>query len=321
MVALKVQPGHALELDPWYLENLACPVDKTNLKLESDHLRCENGHHYSVLDGIPIMLPPGSPAREVRAIYRHLPPAQGIDPYVQEVIGATNGIMYIGIIGKLEGYPIPEMRLPFGSGKRLLDLGCNWGRWCIAASRLGYEAVGLEPNPEAALAARRVAAQMGVHSRYVVGDARYLPFRANLFDVTFSYSVLQHFAKEDVKQSLSEVKRVLVPKGRCQIQMANALGLRSFYHQVKRGFRKPRDFEVRYWTPGELENTFREKIGQQVEIMVDGFLSLNPQAKEAKYLPAHYRAVVQLSDRLKNLSTRLPFLLQWADSLYISSIK
>src|SRR5882762_5809881 len=63
-----------------------------------------------------------------------------IDPVVSFLIGATNGIAYKGLIGKLAEYPIPEIRLPPGGGKVFLDLGCSWGRWCIAAARKGYRA-------------------------------------------------------------------------------------------------------------------------------------------------------------------------------------
>jgi hypothetical protein len=40
------------------------------------------------------------------------------------------------------------------------------------------------------------------------------------------------------------------------VQMASALGIRSLQHQLRRGFRKPKDFDVRYWTPAELLGTF-----------------------------------------------------------------
>ena len=29
-------------------------------------------------------------------------------------------------------YPIPELRLPPGDGRSFLEVGCNWGRWCVA---------------------------------------------------------------------------------------------------------------------------------------------------------------------------------------------
>ena len=52
------------------------------------------------------------------------------------------------------------------------------------------------------LAARRICRELGVDVQFVVGDARHLPFANSVFDITFSYSVLQHFPKEDVRITL-----------------------------------------------------------------------------------------------------------------------
>jgi ubiquinone/menaquinone biosynthesis C-methylase UbiE len=45
-----------------------------------------------------------------------------------------------------------------------------------------------------------------------VGDARFLPFRAGSVDVVFSYSVVQHFSKDDASREIKEVGRVLQAK-------------------------------------------------------------------------------------------------------------
>jgi len=112
-----------------------------------------------------------------------------VDPAVAYLIGATNGIAYKHLIGKLGEYPIPEMRLPFGRGQSLLDIGCNWGRWCIAAARKGYGPIGLDPSLGAIMAAKRVATEEGVDIKYIVGDARFLPFSAATINNVFSYSL------------------------------------------------------------------------------------------------------------------------------------
>jgi SAM-dependent methyltransferase len=243
-----------------------------------------------------------------------------VDPYVQTAVAGTNGLMYVSLVGRLSEYPIPTLNLPPAAGATLLDIGCNWGRWCIAAGRLGYSPVGIDPSLEAVQAARRVAAQLGVPARFVVGDGRFLPFRDGLFDVTFSYSVLQHFSGPDLRATLAQVRRVLHPGGRSLIQMANALGLRCLYHQLRRRFREPADFDVRYWTPWQLLGTFRELVGPS-ELAVDGVLTLNPQASEAHLLPWRFRAVVGLSMWWRRLAARFPLLARVADSLYVTSCK
>ena len=81
------------------------------------------------------------------ASVEQLPPPvrEGIDPFVQEVIGATCGRLYEHLIADLPEYPIPELRLPPGEGRSFLEVGSNWGRWCVAAARRGYAADGDRP--------------------------------------------------------------------------------------------------------------------------------------------------------------------------------
>src|SRR5207245_1066811 len=76
-----------------------------------------------------------------------------IDSYVQEQVAATNGRLYIPLIGKLKRYPIPYLRMPDGDGLAFLDIGCNWGRWSMAAASKGYVVVGIDPCLDAIRAA------------------------------------------------------------------------------------------------------------------------------------------------------------------------
>jgi hypothetical protein len=69
-----------------------------------------------------------------------------IDPFVKEVIGATNGALYQHLVGNLTEYPIPALHLPAGNGRSFLEIGCNWGRWCLAAVQSGYRPVGIDPS-------------------------------------------------------------------------------------------------------------------------------------------------------------------------------
>ncbi len=320
-------------LDRFLVENLVCPRDHLDLDAAVDVLSCAQQHRYRVVGEIPVMLLDDVPQTlavatdSLRATSDGTeaptqPPASGVDAYVQRAIAATGGHFYEGLIGSLTEYPIPELRLQpaSGPGQYLLDIGSNWGRWCVAASRLGYEAVGIDPGLVSIQAASRVARQLGARARFVVGDARYLPFRDSVFSVAFSYSVLQHFAKPDASRAFGEAGRVLMPGGRALIKMANVYGLRCLYHQARRGFREPAGFEVRYWTPRELKDAASRLIGPTT-LSVDGYFSLNPQQSDLRLLPARYRMLVRGSDGLRAVSEWMPPMLQFADSLYLSARK
>jgi SAM-dependent methyltransferase len=300
---------------------LVCPRDLSALRDGA----CEQGHEYQVVDGIPLLLvDEDEPTHAACGRVEQLPPParEGIDPFVQEVIGATCGRLYEHLIADLPEYPIPELRLPAGGRRTFLEVGCNWGRWCVAAARRGYVPTGIDPSLKGVQAARRVAEQLGVEAEYVVGDARHLPFPDASFDVVFSYSVFQHFSKRDALAAFDELGRVLKPGGTSLIQMANVYGARSLWNQAReRRFREPRTlFDVRYWSPRELRGELTRRVGP-TELFADGFLTLNPQPTDLALLPRRYRAVVRASEALRSISDHAKPLVCAADSLYARSTR
>lgn len=315
-------------------DKLVCPRDKNPLVEETDRLVCPLGHRYPVVEKIPVLLCLDErPTHELHAqltlealLGRRKAPSfspgkgEGVHPFVQEAVPGTCGHLYKPLAGKLPRYPIPDLRLPPGHGQLLLDIGCNWGRWCIAAARKGYTPVGIDLHLDALVAAREVAEELGVDAAFVLADARKLPFRDSSVDVVFSYSVLQHFAKDDVRRTLAEVARVLKPGGLASIQMPNKFGIRSLYHQARRGFRRARNFEVRYWTIPELSRAFAEAIGP-AWITVDGYFGLGIQESDLDLLPLRFRSVVLASGFLRRLADRLPWMRYLADSLYVHAVR
>jgi SAM-dependent methyltransferase/uncharacterized protein YbaR (Trm112 family) len=316
-----------------WLELVVCPRDKKPLELEGDFLVCADAHRYRVVEGVPILLVSEAEQTHIEGT-RALAVAESgdasqlarfqlgpgdIDPFVTNAIGATNGGLYQHLVGNLKEYPIPDLRLPPSQGGMFLEVGSNWGRWCLAAQRLGYRPVGIDPSLKSVRAARRVAQQLGVRATYLVADGRFLPFPDGMFQTVFSYSVLQHLSKADVATVLPEIRRVLALGGECLVQMPNVFGIRCFYHQARRGFRETREFEVRYWTVGELKKAFT-RVGP-AQVSVDGFFSLNAQISDVHLMPPHYRAIVYASEALRKASEAVPALAYVADSLYVSARK
>jgi len=343
-------------MEQWYLDNLVCPVDKSPLEYKDGVFISSSGGRYPVVDGVPVMLVDnkkqtmplvtasleraknnksiidaraenlyletlGISKKEKEGIIQ-LAASNGssIDPVVSFIIAATNGIAYKDLIGKVQDYPIPELRLPDGHSELLLDVGCNWGRWSIAAARKGYTVIGLDPSLGAVMAAKRVAEELELPIKYVVGDARYLPFPSISFDHVFSYSVLQHFSKLDAVKALCEIGRVLNVNGVSLIQMPNFLGIRSLQHQVKRGFREANSFEVRYWSVPELKRVFRKSIGNTL-VSVDCYFGLGLQKNDMKYMSLKMKIIIGASEILRKISTFLPPMKYLADSVYVRSRK
>jgi len=236
-----------------------------------------------------------------------------VDEHVRASLIKTHGNLYRG--ARLTRYPIPSFPLPPGQRRTVLDLGCNWGRWTIAAARADYRPTGIDRGKKAIRAARRVAEQLGIEAEYVLGDVRVLPFPDASFDAVFSYSVLQHLAKDDVRAVVSEIGRVLRPGGIVWIEMPNARGPLNLVRQIRRGFSAGTGHDVRYWTIPELRTAFGA-IGR-VSVAADGFFTINPQVNDLDLLPPRSRAVVRVSDALRRASTRVPALVQVADSVVV----
>jgi SAM-dependent methyltransferase/uncharacterized protein YbaR (Trm112 family) len=308
---------------------LVCPRDRSALTVATGELRCAAGHRYPVVGGVPVLLRDDIPdthpyfeeSRHAGGAPTPAPaaPTAGIDPFVQDEIVKTNGILYSGTEGRLTRYPIPRFPLENGGGAKLLDIGCNWGRWCMAASRHGFQAVGLDPSLAAVQAGYRVSRQLGDAPEFITGDARSLPFPDGAFDVVYSYSVLQHFSKQDARASLAEAGRVVKRGGRVLIQMANLLGVRQLYNQARDTIRGETNiFRVRRWLPTELVSAFEELIGP-ASLTADGYFSLNAQPTDVDLLRPFQRAVVRTSEALKGVSRRFPPLALVADSVFVEA--
>lgn len=332
---------------------LVCPRDHSALEVRGSFLHCGEGHRYPVVEGIPVLLLEeavptiglaaaslesaleyasgagshdpwftatlGISDTEIAALLAQAEQRESpIDPVMRFLVGATNGILYRRLIGRIEEYPIPAIRLPEGGGSYLVDVGCSWGRWSIAAARKGYRVVGIDPSLGAVLAAQRITRSLGLEADFVVGDARHLPFRSGSFAVGFSYSVLQHLDRADARAAIREVGRVLAPGGRCLIQMPNRLGLRCIYHQARRRFRSPVGFEVRYWSVEELKRVFDAEIGAP-DLSVDCFFGIGLQPDDAHLMSFPQRAVLAASEFLRARSERHFWLRRYADSLYIEA--
>jgi SAM-dependent methyltransferase len=313
--------------------DLVCPRDALPLASPSlDALVCSQGHTYPVVSGIPVLLveeddPTGYATATLERVRNGLSittdPVQGIDETVQRLVSATGGYLYAHLVDGLPRYPIPEIRLPPGKGRRLLDVGSGWGRWSIAAARRGYQVVAVDPWLEELAAAVRVARQLNLHIGAICADATHLPFAAGSFDVAFSYSVLQHFDKGPARRALAEMGRVCKRGGTVLVQFPNLFGVRQAFNRVRqlmgRGDAGER-FHVRYWTPGELRRAAERAVGPAT-VSVDGFFSLNVQASDADLMPLRFRWLIAASEALRDLSVHVPMLVWLADSVYVQATR
>ena len=313
---------------------LVCPVHRTPLTSVDLHLSCAHGCSFPVLGEVPFLLPRGTLhsdepwaqeffeyAEALLSGKKKLPPIPEtgtVDDHVQDIVGATNSAMYRSLVGRLTDYPIPHFPLdPRANGDLLLDIGCNWGRWCFAAARAGFMPLGIDPSLRGVLAANRIARQLGIRASFVCGDSRYMPFKDGIFDAAYSFSVLQHLSKTDVALVLKSLRPVMKPGAITKLHLLNCYGLRSLQVQLFRLFMKPFFFQTRYWSPNEMLSAFSILGPSYLE--VDGFF-VQGRYEERHLFNLPSRLLTAASRWLKELSARIPFLQKFADNLFVVSV-
>jgi 2-polyprenyl-3-methyl-5-hydroxy-6-metoxy-1,4-benzoquinol methylase len=159
---------------------------------------------------------------------------------LKEIVGAS--IMYMN--GSRKG--------------KLLDVGCGNGQFLAKMQNLGWEAMGIEPDVQAAQVAQK---QFGVPVIMINLEKAGLP--DNYFDVVTMNHVIEHL--DDPINSLQECQRILKPRGKLILLSPN---INSLGHKIFRefwlGIDPPRHF---YLYSLQTLKACIEKVGFQIETL------------------------------------------------------
>lgn len=106
-------------------------------------------------------------------------------------------------------------------GRDVLDIGCGFGWFTLAALEAGASAVvGVEPTERDLATARRHLSDP--RCSLVVAGAEALPFEDGTFDTVVMWEVLEHVPAGAEQQVFVEVARVLRPGGRFYLSTPHA---------------------------------------------------------------------------------------------------
>ena len=124
-----------------------------------------------------------------------------------------------------------------------LEVGFGDGRWIKLLREKGIHAYGIDILKNAALQLKSEGAAP------VVADARGLPFKDNIFDLVYSFGVVEHF--ENTEKAIEEHVRVANPGGKIIITVPYLFSPYTVYwalFHIKRGTFKerPATFGKRY---------------------------------------------------------------------------
>ena len=166
-----------------------------------------------------LALPPAGPRDpEPRGLARVVPRA-----YLAHAFGYDDGLTRWRRLLALLALPYPEgaesvafsvMYLPAVEGGEVLDVGCGGGAFLARARSLGWQVLGVEPDPRAAEVARTVR---GLDVR--PGTLEEQGFPTGRFDAVTSSHVIEHV--HDPLGFLRECARVTRPGGRVVVVTPN----------------------------------------------------------------------------------------------------
>jgi SAM-dependent methyltransferase len=159
---------------------------------------------------------------------------------------------------------LAHLRAGVRAGDRALDLGCGDGRFTAELTRLGAAATGVD-IAEAALNRAR-AGHPDLDFRLAPIDGP-LPFDDVSFDVVWSSEVIEHVA--DTARWLSEVRRVLVPRGRLLLTTPSHGRLRVAVSGVE-AFSDPLGDHLHLYTRGSLAALLAEFAFDEISVRTSG---------------------------------------------------
>lgn len=306
-------------------KNLIClKCKKQNLDFYVEKIFCNNcKYEYKIISNIPILIDEDQNDSAYHLLnLREV--EQGIDDknihgiykYVEKYIKATSGYLYK--IKNVKNYPIPNVEIDdeYIKNKNLLDIGCGWGRWTLSFSKKTNIAVGIDVSLNALICANKIAKEQNLNCIFLYADIRNIPFKEGTFDNIFSYSVLQHLSSFNLFRTLKSAHRVLKDDGYAKFQLMNKYALRNLYIQIKRGFRKPVDFEVRYHSIFRLKKIINN-LFNNVKISNCSFFT-QARIEDFSYLIFWGKIIIIFSYIFNKLSNYISFLSLISENFYVS---
>jgi tellurite methyltransferase len=169
--------------------------------------------------------------------------------------------------GQIDIYLFDQLlRGRIARGMTVLDAGCGGGRNLVYLLNEGYKVFGVDSDPRAVAAVRRLAGAADLPAgNFRVESVEAMSFPEGFADVVLSSAVL-HFARDD-DQFLAMVRgtwRVLKPGGLLFCRLASSIGLEDRIQRVAgRRFLLP-DGSERYLVDEALLIRLTEDLGGQL---------------------------------------------------------
>lgn len=197
-------------------------------------------------------------------------------------------------------------------GKRILEVGCGLGGFCIRVAGKGGNSIGLDVSSSAIRKAKDLAKQYKVQNQvdFVVGDAQFLPFKDQSNELVICSETLEHVA--NYEQAFRELVRVTEKSGYLCVTVPNLLSTMFFGYIVLLCIGQPQYAKKFLYVEKEhifhffkVKKLFSRENLKVMEIRSTDFLYLPPTIRKALKIENHLKAI---SDRIEGFleNHRLP---------------
>ena len=177
--------------------------DREEEDIEEGVLHCNNcGQHYPILKGIPRMLLDRQEEDSVSQAqsghrFTRFDPAQDLSVWETHFLELNDPLRKEDFIGK-----------------RVLDLGCGYGRHSYFAARYGAEVIAIDSSEDAVLATKENTKNLK-HVHIIQADGAHLPLREQSIDRGYCFGVLHHV--KNSAEILASINRVISSGGSLSI--------------------------------------------------------------------------------------------------------
>jgi len=103
-----------------------------------------------------------------------------------------------------------KIDLDLEPGSKVLDVGCGTGKTTAALIKSGMDTTGLDFSPSAI---SHCISVFGDKAKFTIAECDRMPFPDNYFDAVAAVHLLEHLNETQVRDTVKEISRVLVPGG------------------------------------------------------------------------------------------------------------
>lgn len=104
---------------------------------------------------------------------------------------------------------------------KILDLGCGAGRHVYFMASENIDAYGIDISKDGVDYTEKILKNSGLSANVKVASVDDIPYQDNYFDGIISYGVLYYCKMNEIKRSVSEIRRVLKPGGKALLVVRN----------------------------------------------------------------------------------------------------